>query len=170
MNQDTSPKSALLSLLDHASAITSESLKAKGWIAVPCESALHFDARTAERIAGAIRSTGNAQVHAICIEQLLNTPGDFMVEATVTDLLAFSRKTAHFSYALAPADGSFAILCSFHDYNLICGRREFVGRCLPEPIPVAQSKFADFATNIDWDPKLREYLTSLSKRYACGDS
>src|SRR5258708_4268116 len=94
-------------------------LMKRGWVAVPAESALHFDDGQASLLATAMQMAGCSVCFAVAAEPLQNFPCCFRVKASQKGLLAFSRECSHFNFVLIPGDLSFVVLCTVFDYFVV---------------------------------------------------
>lgn len=133
-------------LVDEDGTFRPTSLREYGWIAVPMESAVHFDQEDAARLASAIEGVA-VGLYAVAIEDLHNVEAAYHVPATPEGLLGFSAECGLFTYLLLPVDAQFAILCSVADYYLIAGRRAFVEKACGSEIPAAFDTFEHFAND-----------------------
>lgn len=121
-------------------------LRASGWVAVPVESACHFEESDAEPLADALGASGQATCWAVPTEPLAEVPAAYSVVASPEGLLEFSRACAHFNFALVAQDLSGLVLCTVHDYYLVCGTPAFVRRGVGE-LREAWERFRRFAAS-----------------------
>ena len=131
------------------------------WIAVPVESASHFNIIDAEVISHALQTINCEYCFAIATEPFANFPRHFQVSTTSEALLNFSKQCSHFNFVLIPEDLSFAILCTVYDYYIVTGSSKFVKQAVGGSLEVAQTKFNEFASDNCWKGRLLE----VAKRY-----
>lgn len=152
-------------LVQHVTAIRASAANDLGWSVVPVESGAHFDDDDAERIAAAIRASGNDAIVAIATESLVAEPPGYRVPATGHGLREFSQRCGHFNYLLVPEDEEFAILCTVDDYYLVAGPENFVRCAVGGDIERAQREFQDFAGDPVWSEDARRNLLSIAAQY-----
>jgi hypothetical protein len=117
------------------------------WIAVPVESASHFNRSDTEIISHALQTINCAYCFAIATEPLANFNRYFQVSTTSEGLLTFSKQCSHFNFVLIPEDLSFAILCTVYDYYVVAGSSKFVEQVVGGSIEVARTRFNKFASD-----------------------
>lgn len=153
-------KSLKTGLVDEPAHLNLRWLAQSRWLAVPVESAGHFDDEAARLLADAFQEMRCSDVFAVATEDLGDFP-DFLVEASKQGLLDFSWKCAHFNYALLPRDRTAAVLCTVYDYFLVAGPYRFVSRAVGGDVEAARAIFDDVASDPCWDGRLQK----ISERY-----
>jgi hypothetical protein len=140
-------------------------LTAHNCVAVPVESACHFDWQDAEHLAQAIKLEGVSRCFAICAERLEAFPGYLSLGVTREDLLSFSEECAHFNFLLMPAELSFAVLCTVYDYFVVAGTKAFVETATGCTIAEASRRFREYADDDESGRLLRvaRYYESLKR-------
>lgn len=134
-------------------------------IAVLIPNSGHFSQEQAERIASAMRSCGHGHCFGADVEDMPKIEGRWRVSATTDDLLAFSQETAVVSSALTPEDGSFLILCTFDNYSIVAGSRQFVELACGGDIAAARAAFREYIFEISETPV--DWLQNIAARYGC---
>jgi hypothetical protein len=117
------------------------------WLAMPVESACHFDDRDAQLLAEAMVRFGGSTCFAIATEQLASLPRCFRVDVSAEGLRTFSRECAHFNFVLLPACLSFAVLCTVFDYFVVAGPKSFVESAVGSTIIEAKERFFEFSSS-----------------------
>jgi hypothetical protein len=154
-------------ILESSFHFKTEWLALNDWIAVPVESALHFDTTDAENIARALNNFGHTNFLAVATEDLGNFPRFFRVDANTQDILTFNRTCSFLNFLLFPDSRSFGILCTVYDYFIIAGTTEFVECALNSSIETARLNFEEFALSFTtgYSSDSSKSLLSVSKRY-----
>lgn len=134
-------------------------LNESGRIAVPVASGAHFARVQAELLSRVLRENAHPFCYAVASEPLRNMALHWRVPATVMGLLEFSSELGHFSFLLAPENGSFAILCTTGDYYLLGGPKEFVEAACGGDIAAAFKAFESYADQ----PHLREVYARYAR-------
>lgn len=134
-------------------------------VAVPVESAGHFDNHDAAQLAYAIKTENVSRCFAIASEPLKNFPCYYSMGTETDDLLAFSRECAHFNFLLIPASLSFAVLCTVFDYYIVSGTRLFVENAVGCGIEDAHNRFLEYAAASGGES---DRLVAVSRRYHRG--
>lgn len=136
------------------------------WVAVPVESASHFEERDAELLANAAVSIGCEECSAVATEPLLPEELCYTVPTTKKGFLDFSRQCFSLNYVLISEDRSFAVLCTSEDYYIVAGPRDFVIKAVGSSIETARKMFLSFADDRTWPPSERRRLVGVAERYA----
>ena len=138
-------------------------LEENNFVAVPVDSACHFDCHMAELLAHALIMEGISQFYAICTEPLENFPRYLRLGATQEQVLTFSRECAHFNFLLVPPQLSFAVMCTVYDYFVVAGTTVFVESAIGCTLAEARSRFLELAScDDDYD---RARLTRVAQYY-----
>jgi hypothetical protein len=140
-------------LLDTPGTFNDQWLRHTRWVVVPVESASHFDADDADRLARAAVEQGCSTLHAVAAEPLESFPRCFRVAASPEGLLTFSRECAHFNFVLLPDKYAFAVLCTVYDYFLVAGPVDFA-RAAGGDVEEARRRFRRFAEEHDQPDRL----------------
>lgn len=135
---------ALGALDDELVMFSAEVLAARKWVAVPVESALHFDEADAKCLSVAILAIREENLVGILVEEARAEPPSVDVSATKDGLMKFSEERSLFSYMLVPRSRRFAVLCTVHDYYIVAGDRDFVEHAIGEGAVAASMAFARF--------------------------
>ena len=130
-------------------------------VAVPVESASHFDERDAELLEAAMAAERVFECFAIATEPLREFPNALRVPTTKESLLSFSRECSHFNFLLVPPSSSIAVLCTVFDYFIIAGSKSFVERAIGGTIAEGFARFAEYASKSGET----ERLLSVARRY-----
>ena len=121
-------------------------LKEKNWIALPIESAAHFDQDYAEKLVTASLEIGETSCYAISVlEQGENIPRIFSIELKVDDILTHDQMYSFVSWALIPKSGAFAFLLSHDDYFVVAGPRSFVSTMAGGDIAKSFKNYKEYA-------------------------
>ncbi|SRR5258708_4662943 len=136
------------------------------WIAVPVESASHFDERDAECLSQAAGFFGYSECAGVATEPLENSILCYRVPTTQEAFLEFSRETTALNYVLLPEDRFFAVLCTSEDYYIVAGPHDFVTKAVGSSIDTARKMFMRFADDPTWPPSERRRLVAVGERYA----
>lgn len=158
----SSLESVISQMIEPPGLIKTDWLIKHKWLAIPVESASHFDDSDARRLAEAMKCSGDTTCFGFATEPLKEFPNRFRIEASEQGLLSFSRECAHFNFILISERVTFAVLCTVFDYFVVCGPKAFVEKALGLTIEKARQRFAEFASNSD-DPKR---LAAVGARYA----
>lgn len=142
-----------------------EYLREKGWVAVPVESAAHFDKKDAVQFAKAFASIGCVDILAVATESLGENPLCYRVKATQEGLLAFSKKFGFLNFVLMPEDLSFLILCTTSDFFIVAGPTAIVEKALGKKLAQARADFVSYASSSEWDVNDRARLLAVAKDY-----
>jgi hypothetical protein len=142
-----------------------EWLANKAWVAVPVESASHFDGDDARRLAAALAEANIQECFAVATEELKGSHICYRVPATVDGLLAFSWECGSFNFALVSHDRSFVVLCTSDDYFLVAGSMAFVSRAVGGDLARARASFEQFAQDASWPAAVRDALLLVSQKY-----
>ena len=134
-------------IVEHSSALNEAWYESKGFVAVPVESACHFDRKQAVTLSKAMIETGYSHCNAVATEPLNEDDPCFIaVRTSAEGLLEFSDLTSHFNYVLIPDDATFAVLCTTDDFFVICGEKKFVNCAVGGDIGKAREEFDHFAS------------------------
>ena len=140
------------------------------WVVVPVESASHFNAEDAARIAEACAAIGCEECHAVATEHLVPSMMCYDFKTTQSDLLEFSRECGNFNFLMFPNSMEFAILCTVKNYYLVAGSPQFVAKAVGGNVEAARSEFIEFANDEFWEPSRREFMLRIAQDYsACGE-
>jgi len=153
----------LVGVLDGPELLKIDYLELRGWVAVPFESALHFDNVDVDRIATAAAKLSCLECNAIPTEGLAG-PLYYRVPMTPRGLQAFNRKCAHFKYLLVPDNELFAVFCSTEDYCVAAGPRDFVEIVLAKGIEAARDDFRRYVESETLEPH-RRFKAGIADRY-----
>jgi hypothetical protein len=146
----------LQDIIDYPGHIKVDWLIKNEWVAVPVESASHFNKSDAEAISHALQTINCKYCFAVATEPLANFTRCFQVPTTSKSLLAFSWECSHFNFVLIPEHRSFAILCTVYDYYIVAGSTKFVKQAVGGNIETARAKFNEFASDEFWEGRLLE--------------
>lgn len=155
-------------ILDGSRMLNIDWLASRGWVAVPRESANHFDENDAVAISRAAELLECSGCYAVSIDLLLNSPPYplYWVPLTEEALINFNGDfRGHFNYILIPSNIDFTILCTTDDHFVIAGPKKFVETALASDIETARNLFDEFAADALWPSKTREFLLTIAKHY-----
>lgn len=167
---DSTEVKTALSLIDDVVDSTwhlkTEWIASHKWVAVPVESASHFDLRDAECISRAVASLGYSECLGVATEPLENSILCYRVPTTLEAFIEFSRETSALNYVLISEDRFFAVLCTSEDYYIVAGPRNFVAKAVCSSLDTARKMFMRFADDRTWPPSERRRLVGVAERYA----
>jgi hypothetical protein len=161
----TSLRARCQQMIESSALLSKTFLNIHKWIAVPVESALHFNDSDAQTISKAILQVGIKCAFAIATENVEESISYFKVPMSSEGLLAFSKQCSHFNYIICPSNEFFAILCTVDDYFLVAGPESFVVDATGMSVSDAYRAFRDFASNSDWPRETRLRLLTVSDTY-----
>jgi len=130
--------------------------KVDQWVAVPVESALHFDDSDKQRLSHAIEEYGNPLIYGYALDDYPSIPTIISFNANYQGLDAFDRAFCHFNYALFPESMSWMLVCLLEDYYIVMGPVSFVERVLETTVENGYASFHTFAHNPGWPSITRE--------------
>jgi hypothetical protein len=139
-------------------------LEENEWVAVPVESACHFNYQDASQLANAIEMEKISRCYAIAAEPLKNFPKYLSMGTKTDDLLAFSWECCDFNFLLTPESFSFAVLCTVYDYFIVSGTKLFVENAVGCTVSEAHTRFLEFADG-DFES---DRLVAVAQRYHRG--
>lgn len=145
-NEISRVESLMTTVLEPSGYLDMNWIEENNWVAVPVESASHFNSQDAERLVYAIKKEGIPQSFAIATEPLKNFPRCLIVPTTKEDFLTFSQECAHFNILIISLPLSFAVLCTVFDYYVISGTPAFVEDAAGCTIAEARSRFLEYAS------------------------
>ena len=142
-----------------------EYLRLRSWVAVPVESASHFDSLDTSRLLPAMSLFGSDECFAVVTDKVKHGPKVYRVPITEEGLLGFSKECFGLNVLLAPYDEAYAILCTVDDHYVVVGPSNFVIEAVGGDISLARAEFLSFASDSLWPMKIREYLMNIAQTY-----
>ena len=143
-------------------------LDENGWIAIPVESACHFDDEDAKRISQITNGRNLDRLNAVSLEDLA-VPRCIEIGANVHEVLKFSLDFGHFNYALFPSDHSFLLVCTTDDYFSVAGKPAVVEHVVGNSVDDARKEFSHYANDENWPIKTKLFLNEVSDWYLGGE-
>lgn len=136
---------ALAATLIEGRKLRMETVSKSGWIALPRESASHFDEEYARQLSDAFGRLGERDCCAVVAETLKAFPSCFRFPATPEGFLDFSWTCGHFNFILFPESVRCAVLCTTDDYFVLAGPESFVEAASGGDIGSARKAFQEYA-------------------------
>jgi hypothetical protein len=158
-------RALLAGVIESRNHLRSACLASRGWIAVPVESASHFDRDDAYRLAAALQDANVRECFAVATEERRNTPACYRVAPSADGLLAFSWECSSFNFALVSDNRSSVVLCTSDGYYLVAGPAIFVRRAVGGDLLEARASFERFARDASWPAPVRNALLLVAERY-----
>lgn len=120
------------------------------WIAVPVESALHFDESDKRRLSHAIETHGDLLIYGFALEASPSIPAVISFNANYEGFDAFNHAFSLYNYALFPETMSWMLLCLTEDYYVVLGPLPFVEHALGTSLEEGYALFHTFASIPGW--------------------
>lgn len=130
--------------------------KINNWVAVPVESALHFDDLDIQRISTASQHNGNNVVYGYALEDSPQIPKLISFNSTTEGINAFNSSCSHANYAVFPLELSWLVLCLTEGVYVVIGPLHFVEDAIGGSIEAGYSAFQTYASDQNWPSGVRE--------------
>ncbi len=151
-------------LVEAPDTIRMEQLSSLGWVAVPVESAGHFDEADAQNLTRALASLGQEACLAVITDEVPQADSVFRLPVTQDGLLEFSTELGHLNSVLIPETNSgFVVLCSVDDFFIVAGPEPLVRLVFPQGINSARVAFLSYANDEALPSSAKERLQEVAR-------
>lgn len=133
-------------------------------MAVPFESAQHFDEELARDLATAIRSTGVEWVAAIVVDSSSDAETGFRLEPSPEALFELDDSYGSYCVLLLAPGEEFAVLLTDEVVGIAAGKAAFVEEFLGTTVAEARDLFDRYA-DMPLFPSMTQYYRRMSDRY-----
>ena len=140
-------------------------LEARGWAAVPIESANHLDEAIMRRIVDACPPCHIKSLYAVETEKLVTERRCYSLPTSIEGLVSFNRILGLMYCALFPPGIDWLILCTRDEHYAVAGTLELVEMLVGKSADHALAAFREFASDPVCDRRQREFYSGVVDRY-----
>ena len=137
--------------------------KQQYWIAVPVESAGHFDRHDIEWLVQALHKRHVQHVYAVVFEGW-DVAEAIKVPSSVEGIGAINSTYSFFNVIMLAEDASWLCIATVDEYFIYFGLPDFIEDAIGKNITDQYSTFQNFATNPSWPGVLADELISVLDR------
>ncbi len=139
---------SVLDCLIHGQSIPDLSIiKQAGWIAVPVESASHFDSFDIACLIHAMHGASTQYFYVIPFEGFMNVAEYLKVTSSVEGITYVNKTYSFFNIIMVAENASWLCIATVRDYFIYVGLPEFIEAAVGRSIEAQYLAFHTFATN-----------------------